>query len=255
MRIAPIRTHTIRPGEASAAEILGAYLPSRLPEGSIVAITSKLVSLCERAVVPRAAIALEELVLREADWYVPAGRDSLGFPITIKHGLFIGAAGVDESNADDCFVLLPRDPQSSANGIRAWLQRRHGSHVGAMLTDSRSLPLRRGTSGIGLAHSGFSALVDYADRVDLFGRSLGWSAADVLDGLAAAVVASCGEGAEQTPLALITEVPFVTFQDRDPTESELAALRVTLEGDYWATIFQAVRWQRGGGGYLAGEGV
>jgi F420-0:gamma-glutamyl ligase len=192
-------------------------------------------------------VTYDELVLREADAYVPAELNHHGFPITTKHGLFIGSAGVDESNAGDHLIVLPRDPQASANALRAWLAERHGPRVAAIITDRRSLPQRRGTLGIGLAHSGFAALVDHRGEPDLFGRRLETTAANVLDGLAAAVVVVCGEAAEQTPLALVTDVPFVRFQERDPTAAELAALRTTLQTDYWAPFFAAVPWRPGGG--------
>ena len=48
-------------------------------------------------------------------------------------------------------------------------------------------------------------------------------------------------------LALISDLPFVTFQDRDPDAAELAAMRTTLESDYWAPFFAAVPWKPGGG--------
>ena len=66
-----------------------------------------------------------------------------------------------------------------------------------------------------LAYSGFRALNDYVGRPDLFGRPFTVSQADVAGGLAAATVLQMGEGAEQTPIAVLTELPFVQFQDRD----------------------------------------
>ena len=45
---------------------------------------------------------------------------------------------------------------------------------------------------------------------------------NVVDALAESAVAVMGEGSEQTPLAIIRDVPFVQFQDRNPTNKELA---------------------------------
>jgi F420-0:gamma-glutamyl ligase len=53
-----------------------------------------------------------------------------------------------------------------------------------------------------------------------------------------------GEGSEQTPLALIDEVPFVQFQERDPSRAELDQLRVAPEDDLYAPLLEHVPWQR-----------
>ena len=52
-----------------------------------------------------------------------------------------------------------------------------------------------------------------------------------------------GEGAEGTPLALISDLPFVQFQERAPTTAELAMLHITLEDDLYAPLFAGVTWQ------------
>jgi len=53
---------------------------------------------------------------------------------------------------------------------------------------------------------------------------------NVADALAAAAVLLMGEGKEQTPLAVLTDLPFVTFQDHNPSPAELAALKAARLG-------------------------
>jgi dihydrofolate synthase / folylpolyglutamate synthase len=55
-----------------------------------------------------------------------------------------------------------------------------------------------------------------------------------------------GEGGQQTPIALITDVPFVTFTGRDPTPEELQALIIDPKDDIYAPFLTAVDWQKGG---------
>jgi F420-0:gamma-glutamyl ligase len=55
-----------------------------------------------------------------------------------------------------------------------------------------------------------------------------------------------GEADEQTPMAVIEDVPFVTFQERDPTGEELAALRISLEDDLYAPLLTRAPWRQGG---------
>lgn len=158
----------------------------------------------------------------------------------------IPAAGIDESNGNGNYILWPKRPQKTANQIRNYLHKRFSlKQVGVIITDSTSTPLRYGTAGIAIAHSGFLAVNDYRGKPDLFGRRLKISTANIAGNLAAASVAVMGEGAESTPLAVIKDVPFVQFQDRNPTEEELAATYVPIKEDLFAPFLNAVQWQKG----------
>jgi F420-0:gamma-glutamyl ligase len=113
------------------------------------------------------------------------------------------------------------------------------------LTDSRPLPLRWGVTGFAVAHSGFRALRDYRGQPDLFGRPLRMTQANLADALAAAAVLAMGEGNESTPLARITGVPAIEFQDQAPSPEELANLSTRREDDLYAPLLDSVPWQHG----------
>jgi dihydrofolate synthase / folylpolyglutamate synthase len=98
-----------------------------------------------------------------------------------------------------------------------------------------------------LAHSGFRALNDYVGQKDLFGRALRMTKVNVMDALATSAVLVMGEGNESTPLALLDELPFVTFQAQPPSSDELKALRIALADDLYAPLLTKVDWQRGRG--------
>lgn len=65
------------------------------------------------------------------------------------------------------------------------------------------------------------------------------------NGLAAAAVTMMGEGAEQTPIALLEDLPFIDFQTENPTAEELTALRIEREDDMFWPFFKNSPWRRG----------
>jgi F420-0:gamma-glutamyl ligase len=246
MNIIPIQTSIISAGSSSIYELLDLAL-SDFQEGSILAVTSKIVALCESNVVAIGSVDKEALVKQESQYYLAPENSPHRHHFTIANDTLISMAGIDESNAGGVYALWPRDVQKSANDLRDYLRTRFGlQHVGAIIVDSTSQPLRRGVAGICLAHSGFKALNDYRGKEDLFGRKMKVEVANISGGLAAAAVVVMGEGAEQTPLAVISDIPFVTFQDAHPTVEELSELRVTLEDDLFAPFLKAAPWDAGG---------
>lgn len=188
----------------------------------------------------------DELVEQEAELYLPSSENQYGFSIAVKGNMFVASAGVDESNGNGYFVLWPEDPQASANAIREYLvQKFKIKNVGVILTDSKTTPLRWGVTGIAVAHSGFAALEDYIGIPDVFGRPMHVTKTNVMDALAASAVFVMGEGSEQTPLAVISDVPSVKFQERNPTQAELDKLHITINEDLYAPILKKVEWRKG----------
>jgi dihydrofolate synthase / folylpolyglutamate synthase len=245
MKVTGVKTERIT---ARATELLPLLerVIAELEEGSVIAITSKIVSLCEGSVIGVDQIGKDELVVRESDLYLPASLSRYRYHFTITNNTLIPMAGVDESNGDGQYVLWPKDAQATANQVRAWAKQKFGlSRTGVIITDSTCHPLRRGTNGIMLAYSGFRALNDYVGRPDLFGRPFTVSQADVAGGLAAAAVLEMGEGAEQTPIAILTELPFVHFHDRDPTAEDLASAIIPVKEDLFAPFLTSVQWRPG----------
>jgi F420-0:gamma-glutamyl ligase len=245
MRVTPIRTNRVVAGASTLEALTDAWL-QQLPDRAIVAVASKVVSLCENRLVTDDASKLD-LIARESDLYLAAPND-YGFHFTIRHGTLIPAAGIDQSNVGGGYLLWPEDPQASADALRRHLDERFGHPVGVVITDSTCTPLRRGTIGVCLAHSGFRAINNYVGTPDLFGRTLNVSSSNVAAGIAAAAVVAMGEGTEQTPLCVVDDLPFVEFQRRDPTPAELAALVIPPAEDLFAPFLSAVQWRTGRGG-------
>ena len=209
----------------------------------ILVITSKIVSICEGRIVEIGKEEKLDLIRSEADTYLPPEQSKFNISLTIKNDLLIPTAGIDESNGNGFYVLWPEDPQRSANEIRAYLcERFEIENPGVIVTDSKTSPLRWGTTGVSIAHSGFLGLYDYAGAPDLFGRELKVTKSNVVDGLAAAAVVAMGEGSEQTPLARISDVGFVEFQNRNPSPEELLPFHYSIEDDLYAPLLQGVEW-------------
>jgi F420-0:gamma-glutamyl ligase len=251
MNILPIKTRLVHAAECTIEQLLDESI-EEISENSVIAISSKVVALCQNRVVSKDDITKSELIKQEANYYTPDGFNKYGFNFTIVNNSFILSAGIDESNVDDAFVLWPDRPQEAANDIRRFLTQHFGhQNIGVIITDSTSMPaMRAGTTGVILAHSGFEAVKQLAGTKDLFGRTFEVSKSAIGGGLAAAATVVMGEGCEQTPIAIISNIPFVRFTQSDPTPEELAATYIPPEIDMYAPFIQSAPWQQGGGGYI-----
>lgn len=245
MIIQPLKTRRVTPGMCSLADLLDEAI-LELPPKSVIAVAAKVVALCEGRAVPMEGTDKEELIRQETDLYLPSDSNPYNVTISITRGHLVASGGIDESNGGDNYVLWPADPQASANMIREHLCKKYGiDEVGVIITDSTTRPFQWGTTGLGIAYSGFAPLKDYRGTNDLFGRPLVFQQNNIMNGLAAAAVVLTGEGDEQTPLAIITDLPSVQFQKRNPNEEELAELGISLEEDLYAPILRNAPWLKG----------
>ncbi len=245
MRTNAIKTHKITTKDTDIKKILDKYLLP-LAERSVVVITSKIVAICEGRTAKVVGTDKDKLIEEEAEYFLPKEENKWGFHLTITHGVIITSAGIDESNGNGQYILWPENPQESANSIREFLVSRYKlQKVGVIITDSRISPLRRGITGTAIAHSGFCALNNYIGKPDIFGHKLKVTKANIADALASSAVVVMGEGKEQTPMSIITDIPFVKFQHRDPTKKELEELKVPLDEDIFASILKRAPWKKG----------
>lgn len=248
MQVTVYRTDKITSKSHDLFELLDATLPE-LQEGSIVAVAAKIVSLCEGQVVPIEEADKDELIAQESDLYLPRSSSKYDVSFTVTHHMLIPTAGIDESNANDHYILWPKDIQASANAIRKHLTQKHGlQKLGVIITDSTTRPFQWGTTGIAIAYSGFNPLKDYIGTEDVFGRKLVFQKSNLANGMAAAVVMLMGEGSEQTPIGVLSDLNGIEFSDRDPTAEELAELIIEPEDDLYEPFLTAVDWKKGARG-------
>ena len=243
MNIIPIKTHKITSSDKNILNILDRYLP-KLNEKTILAVTSKIVSITEGRTLEIGSIDKKKLIQKEADWYIDE-ETQYGHTLTIKDYILLPSAGIDESNGKGRYILWPKNPQKSANLIRSYLKRKFRlKDIGIIITDSKTTPLRWGVTGVCVAYSGFFALNDFIGRPDLFGYILKATKVNMVDALATAAVVVMGESVEQTPLGIISDVPFVRFNKNDPTKKEIDAYHIEMKDDLFAPILTKTNWKR-----------
>lgn len=250
MKITAIKSRKINPPKDDIRDILEKARMS-LKENSILCVASKVVAIGEGRCVPIKDFPHKDnLVKKEADKYLDRNLTPNSWMMhTIKNNLLIGAAGIDESNGDGYYILWPENPEKSAEEIYQFLRSKIGhKNIGVIITDSHSILLRRGLVGISLAHFGFEPLRDYMGEKDLFGRELVLSMTNIPDSLAAASVFAMGEGAEQTPVAIIEGLDgMVNFIEKKwiPKKPN-SDFNIKPEDDLYAPFLKSVPWKKGG---------
>lgn len=244
MTVKPIKTKKIVSGNRFF-DILDEFVP-QIQEGSVLAITSKILAICQGRIAKIKDTEKIDLIKRESDYYIDPTDSKYGIVITVKDNFMVATAGIDESNGNGYYVLWPSDLQDWANKIKKYLKEKYNlKNFGVIITDSKTTPLKKGTTGFCIAHSGFFALKNYIDKPDIFGKQMHVTEANHAEGLAAAAVLIMGEGDEQTPLAIINDLEFIAFNDNDPEKEELDHLNIALEEDLYYPILKNTSWIKG----------
>jgi coenzyme F420-0:L-glutamate ligase/coenzyme F420-1:gamma-L-glutamate ligase len=211
----------VQPGDDLAALI--ADRAGTLHDRDVIVVAQKIVSKAEGRSVdlatvvpsPRAvALAAEvgkdprlvELILAESTRVVRS-RPNL---LIMQHrlGFVMANAGVDHSNVApsdgvDRALLLPVDPDGSAERLRAALAEKSGVRLGVIISDSFGRPWRRGTAGVAIGAAGLPALIDMRGLPDLFGRILEVTIIGFADEIAAAAGLLQGQAAEAQPVVIV----------------------------------------------------
>lgn len=193
-----------------------------LMAGDVVAVTGKVVSKAEGCLVdlksitpsPRAERLAEltakdarlvELVLRESIDVIRARSGNL--LVRHRRGWVSGVAGIDRSNVDgdeDHALVLPSDPDASAERLRTTLSERTGITVAVVITDSHGRPFRLGNTGVAIGAAGIEAVRHLEGEPDLFGRPLtAASIVPIADLVASAAMLISGEGDEGIPVVVV----------------------------------------------------
>ena len=127
-----------------------------------------------------------EAILQEAKRIVRVRK-----PLVIaetRHGFICASAGVDSSNAPEpgMLVLLPLDPDASAERLRQRLRELTGRNVAVLVTDTFGRPWRQGTIDVALGASGLEVMRDLRGRRDRVGYELHATMIAVADEIAGA---------------------------------------------------------------------
>ena len=219
MQILPFKVKILQPPQADLYIVL-AEIVADIKPGDILVITSKVISIHQGQCIKIDNQKYEEqknkLIQTEADVIVSheVTKNLKQTHLTKKNNIWIGSAGIDESNGNGYFILWPKNSQNEAKLIYQWFSQRLGySNFGIIITDTYKRPFRNGAIGFALAHYGFKAIKSYSGKQDLFGRIFKNERINQADALAAGAGLVMGEGNEQTPLAIIRDAKDLEFYD------------------------------------------
>jgi coenzyme F420-0:L-glutamate ligase/coenzyme F420-1:gamma-L-glutamate ligase len=117
--------------------------------------------------------------------------------VETRHGYVCANAGVDHSNVPglDMVTLLPVDPDSSAESLRARLREIGRVEVGVIVSDTFGRAWRIGIENVALGVAGLPAVIDYRGQLDDFDQELTATVVAVADELAAAAELVMGKTA------------------------------------------------------------
>ncbi|MHA1107931.1 MAG: coenzyme F420-0:L-glutamate ligase [Alphaproteobacteria bacterium] len=231
----PVRLHIsalagiglVQPGDDLAAIIRGALETSgeALADGDVLVLAQKIVSKAEGryavlddvAPSPR-AVELAEIVKKDARLVELILSESTGVVrhregvLVVAHrlGLVLANAGIDSSNVApgpdgrERVLLLPEDPDRSAQQLRARLLELTGMNTAIIINDSLGRAWRNGTVGAAIGAAGIDALQDLRGRHDLFDRPLNITQVGRADEVAAAASIVMGQADEGRPVVLVS---------------------------------------------------
>jgi coenzyme F420-0:L-glutamate ligase/coenzyme F420-1:gamma-L-glutamate ligase len=228
----------VHPGDDLAEIILAALPDSRveMQDGDILVIAQKIVSKAENRLVyldtvepsPEAVRLAEitgkdprfiELVLKESQAVLRTRPGT----IIVEHrrGFVCANAGIDHSNVqgpygdqDAWLLLLPEDPDQSAEAIRSGIEARSGKKTGVVIIDSHGRAWRMGTVGVAIGIAGVPGLVDLRGNPDIFGYQLRVTQVAAADELAAAASLVMGQADERVPAVHVRGFPYPLREGR-----------------------------------------
>lgn len=218
----------IKPGDDLASILISAVEAQavRPADGDIFVVAQKVVSKAEGRLIDLSTVEplakavklaaevekdprLIELILRESTEVV---RTKPGV-IVVEHrlGHVLANAGIDRSNVEgsadgECVLLLPADPDASAEALMNKFVTHWECQVGVIIADSVGRAWRLGTVGIAIGAAGVAALHDQRGHPDIYERPMETTVTAHADAIASAATLVMGEAAESIPAALVRGV-------------------------------------------------
>jgi dihydrofolate synthase / folylpolyglutamate synthase len=234
MKVIGIKTKLFSPGQNLISFIQDEV--KELPERSVLVVTSKIVALAENRMVEINSEEDREKIIKEESEI--AIRHPYGW-LAIVDGNMTGSAGLDHSNVPEknFEIMLPKDCYASAQSLCDELKKIYKlKDLGVLVTDSRLMPVRRGTLGAAFGYAGIKGLKEYIGTPDLFGRIYQRQKMNIPDALATAAVLEMGEGKEQKPLALIKDLT-IEFTNEAIEKNEL---QIPANEDIYKHFYQGL---------------
>ena len=237
MQFIPIKTRKFLPPKDNLYNLLDEFLPT-LKEKDVLLISSKIVSIHQGRCLkinPNLPPLQQKikLIKKEADAYFKDNPHSL----TLKDQTLTPYAGIDRSNANNHYVLWPKQPNKTAKKVWQYLRKKHQlKNLGIIIIDSFCLPLRWGHMGISIGFYGFHPNKEYSNKKDIFNHKIIEGNSNIIDGLSAFGGVLIGEGSEQTPMLLVRNFNSIKFTSKD-TSNQLKIPK--NKSDFYQPLFKA----------------
>ena len=168
-----------------------------LLNGDVVIVTQKIISKIEDRAVDLKVTDINE-VLKEESTQILRKRGETVIART-RHGFICANAGIDKSNIDKGYaLLLPVDPNKTANTIRIKIKAEFDLDVAVIISDTFGRAWRKGQTNVAIGSSGIEPLTSYIGTTDSYGNDLMATEIAIIDELA---------GASELVMNKVDEVP------------------------------------------------
>ena len=128
--------------------------------------------------------------------------------VETKHGFVCANAGIDESNVKNGYaVLLPDDPDKSANLLKDRIKQKTGKNVAIIISDTFGRPFRLGQTDVAIGIAGLEPILDYNGKPDTFGKIMQVTAIAVADEICSTSELVMGK-VQKCPIAVIRNYNF-----------------------------------------------
>ncbi len=232
----PIKTRIVHPPKDEIWDIIDSL---EVQEEDIIFITSKILAIHQGRTRKIGEIDKIRLIKSEAERYLRYENDKNGFGVnlTVSHGVLIPAAGIDESNAEGHYILWPEKIDSFCKEIRERLAKKYNlSKLGVVVTDSHTMPLRWGVTGIAIGISGVEPTKDIRGEKDIFGREMKLTKIDMIDPLASMAVNVMGESSERVPIVIVRGEKNIVFSENGSMEG----FKIEPEMDLYRPLIETI---------------
>ena len=188
VRVIPVQgIPEIKPGD-NLAEITFEVLQKNkvnIERNDIFVVTQKIVSKSEGMERDLSQFNFEELLQSESKKIIRK-RGDLVIAKT-NHGFICANAGIDKSNVKkNTALLLPEDPNKSANKFRKRFESLANVPIAVIISDTFGRAWRKGQVNFAIGSSGINPIDSYIGKLDSFDNELNATEIAVIDELASA---------------------------------------------------------------------
>lgn len=206
MKLIQIHTRKFLPPKDNIFSLIDDYI-SDVKDGDVILFASKVISIHQgRCIEKNKVQSKKELIKLESERYLQRKIHSF---ITITHNALGINAGIDPY--DDYYIFLPFQPQSIAKELHLYIKKKFKlKELGVIITDSHSIPLRRGVMCYAVGFYGLNPLIDHGESQSF----AGWTV-NIVDSIAAFGGIYLGEAEnQQTPITIVRGLHFIEFSEK-----------------------------------------